>query len=298
MLDGRPSLTSARAPSPRPRQEERTDALGDLVFPAAYYPAASYATTADPAGTTIEATLAALRVPHDGRLYTIERALRLMPAVDFVNAYGLTETSSTIALLGPDDHREAIASTDPAARRRLGSVGRPLPSIELEVRDDLGHEVAHAVACELVLHLRRPGSQSQFSVPLWSGQPSSDPIRSAVAAVHAGWRGTVAKIVPKAIAAMGDRFGTMPADLHAAIGPGIGKCCYEVGPEVAEQFGLTGRGHIDLPEANRRQLVEAGVAPERIYVAGLCTKCHGEDFHSFRRDKDVAGRMYSFAGIR
>jgi YfiH family protein len=120
----------------------------------------------------------------------------------------------------------------------------------------------------------------------------------AVAAVHAGWRGTVARIVPKAIAAMQERFGTAPADLHGAVGPGIGKCCYEVGPEVAEQFGLAGRGHVDLPEANRLQLVEAGVAPERIYVAGLCTRCHAEDFHSFRRDREASGRMYSFAGIR
>jgi fatty-acyl-CoA synthase len=79
----------------------------------------------------------------------IERALKLMPEVNFVNAYGLTETSSTIALLGPDDHREAIASTDPLVRRRLGSVGRPLPSLELEVRDDLGHEVPVGASGEI-----------------------------------------------------------------------------------------------------------------------------------------------------
>jgi acyl-CoA synthetase (AMP-forming)/AMP-acid ligase II len=79
----------------------------------------------------------------------IERALRLLPNVDFVNAYGLTETSSTIALLGPDDHREAIASTDPAVRRRLGSVGRPLSSLELEIRDDLGHEVPVGASGEI-----------------------------------------------------------------------------------------------------------------------------------------------------
>ena len=65
----------------------------------------------------------------------IERALQLLPQVDFVNAYGLTETSSTVSVLGPDDHRLAIASDDPAGRARLGSVGRPLPTLELEVRD-------------------------------------------------------------------------------------------------------------------------------------------------------------------
>ena len=73
---------------------------------------------------------------------TIERALRLLPHVDFVNAYGLTETSSTIAVLTPDDHRAVLASDDANVRRRLGSVGRPLPSIELSIRDPEGQAVA------------------------------------------------------------------------------------------------------------------------------------------------------------
>jgi fatty-acyl-CoA synthase len=71
-------------------------------------------------------------------LPVIERALKMLPQVDFVNAYGLTETSSTIAVLGPDDHRLAIASEDPAIRRRLGSVGQPLPSLEVEIRGPEG----------------------------------------------------------------------------------------------------------------------------------------------------------------
>ncbi|MCX7162727.1 MAG: class I adenylate-forming enzyme family protein [Betaproteobacteria bacterium] len=72
-------------------------------------------------------------------LPVIEKALRLWPQADFTNAYGLTETSSTIALLGPDEHRAAAGSSDPAVRRRLGSVGRPLPAIEMEIRDDDGN---------------------------------------------------------------------------------------------------------------------------------------------------------------
>ena len=94
------------------------------------------------------------------------------------------------------------------------------------------------------------------------------------------------------------RFGTRPQDVHAAIGPGIGKCCYEVGPEVAAQLGGQGRGHIDLADANRRQLEESGVTPRRIYASNLCTMCRAEEFHSFRRDKEAAGRLHSFAGIR
>ncbi|MFA7268923.1 MAG: class I adenylate-forming enzyme family protein [Sterolibacterium sp.] len=75
-------------------------------------------------------------------LQVIEKALRLWPQVDFINAYGLTETSSTIALLGPDDHRTAVASSDPAVRRRLTSVGRPLPTVEMEIRDEDGKPLA------------------------------------------------------------------------------------------------------------------------------------------------------------
>jgi acyl-CoA synthetase (AMP-forming)/AMP-acid ligase II len=75
-------------------------------------------------------------------LPTIERALKWLPHVSFANAYGLTETASTIAVLTPDDHREAIASTDEAVRRRLGSVGRPLPTVTLEIRDPDGAVLA------------------------------------------------------------------------------------------------------------------------------------------------------------
>ena len=124
----------------------------------------------------------------------------------------------------------------------------------------------------------------------------ADQKNRAVAAVHAGWRGTAAHIVERVVEAMTARFGSAPADLHAAIGPGIGKCCYEVGPEVAAQFGLHGRAHVDLPEENRRQLVNTGIPIDRVYVSGLCTMC-GQEFHSFRRDKESAGRMYSFIGI-
>jgi fatty-acyl-CoA synthase len=79
----------------------------------------------------------------------IERALTLLPHVDFVNAYGLTETSSTISVLGPEDHRAAIGAVDPAIARRLGSVGRPLPSLEVEVRGPSGEVMAAGQAGEI-----------------------------------------------------------------------------------------------------------------------------------------------------
>lgn len=128
----------------------------------------------------------------------------------------------------------------------------------------------------------------------------ADARHRAVAAVHAGWRGTAARIAHSALRTMAERYGTRPEDVYAAVGPGIGPCCYEVGPEVAEVFGLPRNGpvKIDLAEINRRQLLEAGVPEERVAIAGLCTRCREAEFHSFRRDRERAGRMYSAVGIR
>jgi len=132
-----------------------------------------------------------------------------------------------------------------------------------------------------------------------------DPAHRAVAAVHAGWRGAVRNITARAIEEMGRKFSSRPQELHAAIGPGIGKCCYEVGPDVAMQFreheptlsDITHPVHLDLADINRRQIANCGVPGNQIYVAGICTMCE-RDFHSFRRDKQHAGRMLSVVGVR
>ena len=125
----------------------------------------------------------------------------------------------------------------------------------------------------------------------------ADPRNRAVAAVHAGWRGTAARIVAATLLEMRERFGTRAADVLAAIGPGIGPCCYEVGIEVARQFGLEHAGRVDLAAANRSQLIAAGVADSHIETTGGCTKCDAGQFHSFRRDRDQAGRMISFVAV-
>jgi YfiH family protein len=124
-----------------------------------------------------------------------------------------------------------------------------------------------------------------------------DERRRAVAAVHAGWRGTASHIAQRAVETMRARFASEPGDLHAAIGPGIGPCCYEVGAEVREKFGGQGRGYLDLAGENAVQLRNSGVTGARIYASKLCTMCREDEFHSFRRDREAAGRMYSFAGI-
>ena len=136
----------------------------------------------------------------------------------------------------------------------------------------------------------------------------------ACAAVHAGWRGTLAEIVKHALASMRDEFGTEARDVRAAIGPAALACCYEVGHEVIESFRAkfsnadslftpTREGHAlaDIQGANRRQLVESGVAPERIHSLPLCTICRPELFFSYRRDKKLygrTGRLLSVIGLR
>jgi YfiH family protein len=120
----------------------------------------------------------------------------------------------------------------------------------------------------------------------------------AVAAVHAGWRGTAAEIVIHTLHRMRDDFGTDPKDVYAVIGPGIGACCYQVGEDVALQFGRKIAGHLDLAAVNRRQLLMAGMSGEQIDAVGSCTFCDAEMFHSFRRDKEQAGRMISYIGTR
>ena len=128
----------------------------------------------------------------------------------------------------------------------------------------------------------------------------------AVAAVHAGWRGTLLEIAPKTIQAMAKQFGTRPEDLVIAIGPGIAGCCFEVGPDVAIQFSaifpersdLSQRTKIDLVETNLRLLGRNDGTMRQIATSGLCTCSGGDLFHSYRRDRDAAGRMVSAIRLR
>lgn len=133
-----------------------------------------------------------------------------------------------------------------------------------------------------------------------------DPVRRVVAAVHAGWRGTAGNIVRSTIDTMVSEFHTNTAVVWAAVGPGIGKCCYEVSGDVAVQFapwlpehtGAADGTMLDLTEVNRRQMIHAGVASTRILTSeGWCTQC-GDELHSFRRDGERSGRMLSAIRIR
>ena len=125
----------------------------------------------------------------------------------------------------------------------------------------------------------------------------ADPKTHTVAAIHAGWRGTVSGVVRTSLDRMRSEFGTDPVNVYAAIGPGIGACCYHVGVDVARQFGLREAGNLDLAVENRNQLIAAGLQTNRIEQVGGCTFCHPAQFFSWRRDHDRAGRMVSFIRI-
>ncbi len=154
------------------------------------------------------------------------------------------------------------------------------------------------------------GVKTADCVPVIIGDSRS----GACAAVHAGWRGTLTEIVRRALARMREEFGTDPRDVRAALGPAALGCCYEVGADVVEPFRAnfkeadslfkeTTAGHalVDLHEANRRQLVESGVTPERIHALPLCTMCRPDLFFSYRQDRKLygrTGRLMSVIGMR
>jgi YfiH family protein len=140
--------------------------------------------------------------------------------------------------------------------------------------------------------------------------------RRVVAALHAGWRGTVARIVERGVAMMTEEFGSRAEDLVAAVGPSIGACCYTVGEEVRAEFGAQfgyaeglfksgmndGGIRLDLWEANRRQLLDVGLGETRITVVGECTACARDErgalrYFSHRGEKGVAGRMLNMVGV-
>jgi len=137
-------------------------------------------------------------------------------------------------------------------------------------------------------------------VPILIGDPSS----RAFAAVHAGWRGTSAAIVKQAVKKLQSDFGARPQEMRAAVGPAANCCCYEVGADVIsifkerfadsdKLFTATSDGHarIDLHQANRAQLIEAGLSSERIHLAPLCTMDRNELFFSYRQEKHKHGRV-------
>ncbi|MBE6040463.1 MAG: peptidoglycan editing factor PgeF [Clostridiales bacterium] len=238
------------------------------------------------------------------------------------DAAGRGVTGLRTALMNGDDIHEAgpvITDTRDRLARQLGS------SIEMECITDQKHTGFVHVVREEDLGTVYPDEKPlhrQYVDGLVTDIPDvlltvfggdcppvylADPVHKAIGLVHAGWKGTLARIPEVAIAQMRVRFGSDPADMYAAVGPGICRECYEMGDEVYEIFEdkwghdaaerILGsypapqeeRGwkyHLDLREANRMTLLRAGIPEDRIAISNVCTMCNADTFYSYR-----AGRM-------
>jgi YfiH family protein len=238
------------------------------------------------------------------------------------------------------DAKAAVERNRAAFLLRLGVDGRrPSPMVTLrQVHSDLIHRVSTVPDPSLV----GDGLMTDTPGPVLAVQTADclpvimvDPNQRAVAVLHAGWRGTVKRIVEKGVGEMRRQFGSRPRDLLAAIGPGVHSCCYGVGEEVRQHFEsqfayalelfrevkesdpvrekypllfLSARapGHSNLPvkifldlvEANRRQLLDAGVSAQNVETVPLCTSCHTDLLFSHRAERGATGRLMGAVGIR
>jgi len=254
----------------------------------------------------------------------------------FSRAYG---TGALNLGFTKDDSKAAVERNRAAFLRELGLASDRWGLITLrQVHSDISRFVDSPADSQLVgdgLLTSTPGLllavQTADCLPIIL----VDPRRRAVGVFHAGWRGTVKRIVEKGVGEMHRCFGSHPGDLKAAIGPGIQPCCYEVGTEVREKFEsqfayaaklfceleasdpvrekypmlfLTARapGHsvlpkkifLDLLEANRQQLLAVGVPEKSIAASPLCTHCRTDLLFSYRAEKGRTGRMMAVVGIR
>jgi YfiH family protein len=240
------------------------------------------------------------------------------------------------------DTPSAVAANRTKLLGALGVANMPLATLR-QVHSDVAHVICESSAAR--------GADSPAGDAAICRDPSisisvqtadcvpilmADTRQRVVAAVHAGWRGTLARIAVKTLGRMKQEFGTRPQDVVAALGPAIGRCCYEVGPEVALKFSsqfataeewfdgqfapqaegelqhwlpwLTmmppghqpepDRAKLDLRAANRWQLIAAGVSPQNIAVSTLCTRCRADLFFSYRREGSGTGRLIALIGIR
>ena len=236
------------------------------------------------------------------------------------------------------DERASVAANRAKFAAALAAKQMPLITLR-QIHSDVIHVVAAPTAEAPkadALVTRTPGlllgAQTADCVPILL----ADTRQRAVAAIHAGWRGTLARIAVKTLGCMRMEFGTRPRDVVAAIGPAIGRCCYEVGPEVAQAFAAQFRaaadwfdgpfdqlahgeeplwlpwltmmppGHVpppprvqlDLRAANRWQLADAGVPESKIAVSDLCTACRTDLLFSYRCEGAKTGRMMAVIGAR
>ena len=222
---------------------------------------------------------------------------------------------------------ESVEEASPVCRANRDILAHQLgSSLEMELVTDQKHtNYVHVATCEEDLGVATVGSFSlhrQYVDGIVTDMPDAlltvfggdcppvyivDPKRRAAGLVHAGWKGTLGKIPQVAIAQMTVKFGCNPADMYAAIGPGVCKDCYEMGDEVYDAFAAQwsredadmilsrypakdadgneipgGKYHLDLREANRMTLLRAGIPADHIAVSNVCTMCNVDTFYSYR----------------
>jgi YfiH family protein len=282
-----------------------------------------------------QAKLNVLRASHLSKLFWVVHGFSTRTG-GFSRSYG----GSALNLgFTKDDSKAAVERSRAAFLRELGVAKEPWPLITLrQVHSDIIRFVDSPAKSQLAgdgLITATPGLllgiQTADCLPIIL----VDPKHRAVGVFHAGWRGTVKRIVEKGVGEMRRRFGSRPRDLKAAIGPGVHGCCYEVGAEVREKFEsqfayaaklfreveesdpvrekypmlfLTARapGHsvlpkkifLDLVEANRQQLLAVGVPAKSIEASSLCTNCRTDLLFSYRAERGKTGRMMGVVGIR
>ncbi len=164
------------------------------------------------------------------------------------------------------------------------------------------NQLGDTIYCDVIVSDAKgvlAGVKTADCVPILLG----DPVSAAFAAVHAGWRGTLATAVVAGVKRLQEEYNARPENLRVAIGASAGPCCYEVGGEVIDaftsRFGNTslftttrpGHAKIDLLKANRDQLESAGVMPERIHTAPICTMCRTDLLFSYRKEKSLHGKV-------
>ena len=245
------------------------------------------------------ATLPAVDAPcawhRDGSLTWLAARLPGAHAAFSTRAGGVSEgpfESLNLGILTDDDRgrvQRNRATLAGALARDAGSIvmGHQVHGADVQVRERAGGGLARVDAQVTASADLTPLVLVADCVPLVIAAPG------AVAAVHCGWRGLAGGIVRAATATVRE-LGGKP--LAAAVGPGIGPCCYEVGPEVLERFGAAGPT-LDLPALVAAELGAAGLADDSVAVAGLCVSCHPELFFSHRRDGGITGRLAGLAWL-
>jgi YfiH family protein len=199
--------------------------------------------------------------------------------------------------------QDVVAGPIARLRQVHGADVRLLPAAEAERAPFFAAEIGARPAADALI-TDQPGAAVAVAVADCMPVLIADPVHRVVAAAHAGWRGLAAGVIENTVAELRQRYGSDAGDLVVGIGPSIGPCCFEVGPEVIEAFAARGyqaearpsgtdrgRPHAALGKVAAAILERLGVPEAQVADAALCTRCHSEWLWSYRKDGDAAGRM-------